>query len=88
LFDYCRDILQLFKIQELIHWKDLLKNFEIELKNGINDDSVTNVFIKNDDGNQRWEDFKVRVVEHVNHFDFIQKFFYRFFFDIEYAYYG
>ncbi len=63
----CRDLLQLFKTQELIHWKDLLKNFENELKNGANNDPATNVFIKND---ERWEDFKARVVEHVNHLIF------------------
>jgi hypothetical protein len=61
--------LQLFKTQELIHWKDILKNFENELKNGTNDDLATNVFIKND---ERWEDFKSRVVEHVNHLIFYQ----------------
>ena len=62
----CRELLQRFKTQELIHWKDILKNFENELKNGTKDDPATTVFSKNDDGKKRWEDFKVRVVEHVS----------------------
>ncbi len=66
-FVLCRELLQRFKTQELIHWKDILKNFESDLKNGTKDDAATNVFINNDDGKKRWEDFKVRVVEHVSY---------------------
>ena len=57
--------MQRFKTQELIHWKDILRNFENELKNGTQNDPATNVFAKTEDGNKRWEDFKIRVVEHV-----------------------
>jgi len=60
-------LLQCFKTQELIHWKNILKNFENELKNGTVDDPATNVFAKNEDGIKRWEDFKARVVEHVSY---------------------
>ncbi|CAF3308418.1 unnamed protein product [Rotaria sp. Silwood2] len=59
-----KDVLQRFKTQELIHWKDILKNFKYELKNDTKDDPVTNVFTNTDDGKKRWKDFKVRVVEH------------------------
>ncbi|CAF4713995.1 unnamed protein product, partial [Rotaria sp. Silwood2] len=59
-----KELLQRFETQELIHWKDILKNFENELKSGTKDDPPTNVFINNDDGKKRWEDFKVRIVEH------------------------
>ncbi|CAF1684553.1 unnamed protein product, partial [Adineta ricciae] len=59
-----KELLQRFKTQELIHWKDIQKNFEQELKNGTADDRATNVFTNDDDGKKRWEDFKVRVVEH------------------------
>ncbi len=59
-----RDLLQRFKTQELIHWKDILKNFENELQH---DQPATNIFTKTEDGNQRWEDFKARVVEHVSY---------------------
>ena len=61
---YFRELLQRFKTQELIHWKDIQKNFEQELKNGTADDRATTVFTNDDDGKKRWEDFKVRVVEH------------------------
>ncbi|CAF3499737.1 unnamed protein product [Rotaria sp. Silwood2] len=63
-----KELLQRFETQELIHWKDILKNFENELKSGTKDDPPTNVFINNDDGKKRWEDFKVRIVEHVSSF--------------------
>lgn len=59
-----KDLLQQFKTQELIHWKDLLKNYENELRVGTKENSATQVFTKTDEGNKRWEDFKVRVVEH------------------------
>jgi hypothetical protein len=83
---FLRELLQRFKTQELIHWKDILKNFENELKNGTKDDPGTNVFSKNEDGKKRWEDFKVRVVEHVSQLMFFQNFIE--FSLIEYAYYG
>ncbi|CAF4451318.1 unnamed protein product [Rotaria sp. Silwood2] len=39
-------------------------NCESELKSGTKEDPATNVFISNEDGEKRWEEFKVRVVEH------------------------
>lgn len=59
-----KELLQRFKTQELIQWKDVLKSFENELKNGSKEDPATGVFAHTDDGKKRWEDFKVRVVEH------------------------
>jgi hypothetical protein len=85
---FLRELLQRFKTQELIHWKDILKNFENELKNGTKDDPATNVFINNEDGKKRWEDFKVRVVEHVSQY-FIFILLFQIFVSLkEYAYYG
>lgn len=59
-----KELLQKFKTQELIHWKDLQKNFENELKLGSKDDPSTQVFASNEQGRQCWNDFKARVVEH------------------------
>lgn len=59
-----KELLQRFKTQELIDWKDILKSFEQELKHGSIDDPSTNVFHGNDLSNQRWDDFKARIVEH------------------------
>ncbi|CAF4730056.1 unnamed protein product, partial [Rotaria sp. Silwood2] len=42
----------------------ILKSCESELKSGTKEDPATNVFISNEDGEKRWEEFKVRVVEH------------------------
>ncbi len=85
--DFCRELLQRFKTQELIHWKEALKTFENDLKNGTKEDPATNVFTNDDDGKKRWEDFKVRVVEHVSrHFIFP---FSKYFLSVkEHAYYG
>ncbi|CAF3444218.1 unnamed protein product [Rotaria sp. Silwood2] len=43
---------------------NILKSCESELKSGTKEDPATNVFISNEDGEKRWEEFKVRVVEH------------------------
>ena len=66
LLSSSRELLQRFKTQELIHWKDILKNFETDLKQGSKDDTATSVFANTDDGKKCWEDFKIRVVEHVS----------------------
>ena len=63
-----RELLQRFKTQELIQWKDLLKSFENELKNGSKEHPATGVFAHTEDGKKRWEYFKDRVVEHVRRF--------------------
>jgi len=59
-----KELLQKFKTQELIHWKEIEKNFENELKFGSKDEKATLVFPSTDQGKQRWNDFKARVVEH------------------------
>ena len=76
---FCRELLQKFQTQELIHWKEIEKNFEEELKLGTKDDPTTNVFNSTEEGKQRWTDFKARVVEHVNYN------FHLFSFDIEFV---
>jgi len=59
-----KDLLQRFKTQELIHWREFLTNFEQDLKNGTKDDPATTVFSNPTTGKKTWDDFKVRVVEH------------------------
>lgn len=58
-----RSFLQLFTTVELIQWKELSNDYEIELKFGT---SATDVFsINTENGNKRWADLKNRVAEHV-----------------------
>lgn len=59
------DILKLFITAELINWRGLIQTFEPLLKKGTTDCPPTNVFANNEKGNQRWNDLKNRVVEHV-----------------------
>jgi len=48
---------------ELIQWKELSDDFEMELKSG---SLATDVFSSNTEkGNKRWADLKNRVAEHV-----------------------
>lgn len=68
--EFSRELLQRFRTQEIIHWKDILQNFENELKTGTKTDPPTNVFTNTEDGKKSWEDFKARVVEHVSFFFF------------------
>jgi len=56
-----KTLLELFKNQELINWKDLCKLYEQELKSGT---GATAVFDKSEFGVKRWQTFKNRVVEH------------------------
>jgi len=54
--------LQLFTTMELIQWKELSNDFEMELKSG---SLATDVFSSNTEkGNKRWADLKNRVAEH------------------------
>ncbi|GAB6033295.1 proteasome regulatory particle subunit [Chamberlinius hualienensis] len=55
-----QELLQLFVDMELIKWSALCENYEIELRKG-----PTDVFVSNNaDGDKRWKDLKIRVVEH------------------------
>jgi len=56
-----KTLLELFKNQELINWKEVCKLYEHELKAG---SGATAVFDKSEFGVKRWQTFKNRVVEH------------------------
>ena len=50
-----------------MNWKELCTEYELELRNGPANSTAATVFTsKTDDGNKRWKDLKVRVVEHVS----------------------
>jgi len=64
LFFCYRSFLQLFTTMELIQWKELIKDYEIELKSG---STATDVFSESTEkGKKRWADLKNRVAEHVS----------------------
>lgn len=65
VFPFSRELLEKFRRQELIHWKEIEKNFEQDLKVGSKDDPPTKVFPSTPQGQKRWKHFKERVVEHV-----------------------
>ncbi|XP_001945478.1 26S proteasome non-ATPase regulatory subunit 12 [Acyrthosiphon pisum] len=57
-----KSFLQLFTTMELIQWKELCKDYEIELKSG---STATDVFSESTEkGKKRWADLKNRVAEH------------------------
>lgn len=60
----CREFLQLFTNKEIMRWKELCQTYEQELRNVAPGSSVFSP--KTDEGNKRWKDLKVRVVEHVS----------------------
>ena len=53
-----------------MNWKELCTEYETELRNGPANSTAATVFTsKTDEGNKRWKDLKVRVVEHVSIFN-------------------
>lgn len=60
-----KELLQLFVTMELIKWSALCENYEVELREGTQNNPATDVFpINSEDGDRRWKDLKNRVVEH------------------------
>ncbi|XP_065065829.1 26S proteasome non-ATPase regulatory subunit 12-like [Rhopilema esculentum] len=60
-----RDLLKLFKTDELVQWKQLTSMCEKELRDGLPGSKATGVFDRNSEGgNKCWDDFRKRVVEH------------------------
>ncbi|KAL4098803.1 hypothetical protein QTP88_023338 [Uroleucon formosanum] len=57
-----KSFLQLFTTMELIQWKELSQDYEVELKSG---STATDVFSESTEkGKKRWADLKNRVAEH------------------------
>jgi len=61
--DYER-LVKLFTTPELINWAELVSNYTEPLKKGTASDPATTVFPVNAEGDKRWADLKLRVVEH------------------------
>ncbi|XP_033630522.1 26S proteasome non-ATPase regulatory subunit 12-like [Asterias rubens] len=59
-----RDLLKCFTTQELMRWQQVCAIYEGELKKGSTDSLPTDVFSDNEQGKQRWNDLRNRVVEH------------------------
>ncbi|XP_038068360.1 26S proteasome non-ATPase regulatory subunit 12-like isoform X1 [Patiria miniata] len=59
-----RDLLKCFTTQELMRWQQVCAIYEQELKHGSADSASTDVFSDNEQGKQRWNDLRNRVVEH------------------------
>lgn len=60
----CRDLLKLFTTQEVMKWHTLTQQYESELRNTSPGAGIFSS--KTEEGQQRWKDLKVRVVEHVS----------------------
>ena len=58
-----------------MNWKELCTEYETELRNGPTNSTAATVFTsKTEEGNKRWKDLKVRVVEHVSIYHIIFKY--------------
>ena len=64
LLCYRRELLKLFTTKEIMRWKELLQIYEPELRAAFPGNQIFST--STDDGKQRWEDLKKRVVEHVS----------------------
>ena len=62
LTDVCRELLKLFITPEIMRWSNVCATYEKELRTG----SGAGVFTsESESGNKRWDDLKIRTVEHV-----------------------
>ena len=62
-----RELLTKFTTNEIMNWKEMCTEYESELRNGPANSTAATVFTsKTEDGNKRWKDLKIRVVEHVS----------------------
>ncbi|XP_074648032.1 26S proteasome non-ATPase regulatory subunit 12-like [Tubulanus polymorphus] len=60
-----KDLLEKFSTSEVMRWKDICMQFEAELKFGSPNSPATGIFnTSTDEGKKRWDDLKIRVVEH------------------------
>ncbi|XP_077979874.1 26S proteasome non-ATPase regulatory subunit 12-like [Glandiceps talaboti] len=59
-----RNILKCFTTSELMRWQQVCAIYERELKTGSTANPATDVFPDDDNGKKRWDDFRIRVVEH------------------------
>ena len=60
--------MKLFRTNEIIDWRFLIATFEEKLKKGAPGLPATSVFTS-EEGEKRWADFKIRIVEHVKYFE-------------------
>jgi len=59
-----QQLVKLFTTPELINWTEMVSLYTEALKKGTTADPVTTVFTANAEGEKRWADLKLRVVEH------------------------
>ena len=62
-----REVVELFRRDELLDWGEFEATFGPVLRDGVEDGPATTVFQRGDVlGDQQWEDFRKRVIEHVS----------------------
>ena len=62
----CREVVELFRRDELLDWSEFEATFGPVLRDGIEDGPGTAVFQRDATlGERQWEDFRRRVIEHV-----------------------
>ena len=61
-----RALLKCYVTAELMNWAEVTQQYEKELRQGSAENLATEVFVNNEEGNKRWDDFRKRIVEHVS----------------------
>ena len=61
-----RELLKCYVTAELMNWAEVTHQYEKELRQGSTDCLATQVFLNDEEGNKRWDDFRKRIVEHVS----------------------
>ena len=66
-FSHGREVVELFRRDELLDWGEFEATYGPVLRDGVEDGPATTVFQRGDMlGDQQWEDFRKRVIEHVS----------------------
>ena len=64
---HCREVLECFRREELLEWSWLQTKYASSLRDGASDGPAPLVFSRAGEvGEQQWEDFRKRVIEHVS----------------------
>lgn len=59
-----KDLINCFTTPEIMRWGHLCEIYENFLRHGVPEEPATDVFTVSEDGNKRWGNLKIRVVEH------------------------
>jgi hypothetical protein len=65
---FCRNLMECFRRRELLNWKEFQEMYTAILREGTPEEPCTGVFSPDEQGNQHWNDFHKKLIEHVREY--------------------